>query len=129
MKLVNSLVVRKNYTFDAIAVSKKGELIFLSEQHCQNLYLVNKYSLNSEEKEEELKQFWGQGQVSKQNIMSLSSPSVHERVCVLSEGNNFKMWTFKGREKRILFETKLADNVSEVTLHPCGLLVAVNFTN
>ena len=31
MKLVNHLVVRKNYAFDAIAVSRKGELILLSE--------------------------------------------------------------------------------------------------
>ena len=39
--------------------------------------MINKYNLNSEEKEEELKMFWGMGQVDKTQTMSLSSPSVH----------------------------------------------------
>lgn len=50
MKLINHLVVRKRYEFDTIAASKKGELLVLSEHHCKNLYIVNKYSLNSEDK-------------------------------------------------------------------------------
>jgi hypothetical protein len=96
-KLVNHLVVKKNYKFDLITVSRKGELIILSEKRCQHLYAINKYSLNSEEKEEELKLFWGMGQVGSDNTVSLSSPAVHERVCSLSANRIVQLWSFKGR--------------------------------
>ena len=49
MKLMNQINVKKSHHFDFITVSKKGEVIVLSEKKCQNLYIVNKYALNSEE--------------------------------------------------------------------------------
>jgi hypothetical protein len=49
MKLINQINVKKSYHFDFVTVSKKGEVIVLSEKKCQNLYIVNKYTLNSEQ--------------------------------------------------------------------------------
>lgn len=86
--------------------------MMLAEKKGQNLYLINKYSLNNEEKDEELKQFWGEGQINQDNIISLSSPSIHERVCTLSSRNMIKMWSFNEKERKILFETKLNDKVT-----------------
>ena len=127
MKLVNHLVMKKNYYFQYITVAKKGELIVLSQKNCQNLYVINKYNLNSEEKEEELKMFWGMGQVDKTQTISLSSPSVHQRLCTLEVNNNFKLWSFMGKERKILFEEKMSAKVSKIAVHPSGLLVAINY--
>ncbi len=49
LKVVNEVVVRRSYKFDYISVSRRGEVIILSENNCQQLYIVNKYSLNSED--------------------------------------------------------------------------------
>ena len=49
MKLVHQINAKKSYHFDYATVSKKGEVIILSEKKCQNLYIINKYVLNSEE--------------------------------------------------------------------------------
>ncbi len=92
------------------------------------MYIINKYALNSEEKEEEVKLFWGMGQINKENILAIGSPAVHERICTLGENNVLKLWSFKGRERKILFEEKLAFKATEIAVHPCGLLVAINFT-
>jgi hypothetical protein len=51
MKLVSQLVVKKAHLFDGMTASKRGEVILLSEKQCQQLYIINKYSLNSEETE------------------------------------------------------------------------------
>jgi hypothetical protein len=83
MKLIQHLNIKKNHSFDYITVSRKGEVILLASKNCQHLYIINKYSLNSEEKEEELKLFWGMGQINKENIVSIDSPAAHERICTL----------------------------------------------
>jgi hypothetical protein len=49
MKLINQINAKKSYHFDFITVSKKGEVIILSEKKCQGLYIINKYALNTEE--------------------------------------------------------------------------------
>ena len=49
LKVVGEVVVRRAYQFDYISVSRRGEVIILSENNCQQLYIVNKYSLSSEE--------------------------------------------------------------------------------
>ena len=49
MKLIHQINAKKSYHFDYVTVSKKGEVIILSEKKCQNLYIINKYVLNSEE--------------------------------------------------------------------------------
>ena len=97
IKLVNHMVMKKSYNFDYITVSRKGELIILSENACQNLYVINKFNLNSEERQEQLKLFWGMGQVDKAKTVSISSPAVHERVCTLGSDNIFKLWSFMGK--------------------------------
>ncbi len=51
LKLLNQLVAKKNHTFELITASKKGEVIILAENNCQNLYIINKYTLSSEENE------------------------------------------------------------------------------
>lgn len=51
LKLLNQLIVKKNHSFELITASKKGEVIILAEKNCQNLYIINKYTLNSEESE------------------------------------------------------------------------------
>ena len=38
MKLINQINVKKSYHFDFVTVSKKGEVIVLSEKKCQNLF-------------------------------------------------------------------------------------------
>jgi hypothetical protein len=37
------------------------------------------------------------------------------------------MWSFKGKERKILFEEKLMNQPTHIAMHPCGLLVAVNY--
>jgi hypothetical protein len=103
LKLINQLIIKKHYSFDDMTVSKKGEAIILSENQCQNLYIINKYVLNSEEKEEELKLFWGMGQINKENVVRIGSPAAHERMCTLGENNTLKLWSFKGKERKIIF--------------------------
>ncbi len=82
-KLVSQISAKKNHKFDYMTASKKGEVVLLSEKNCQNLYIVHKYSLNSEETEEELKPFWGAGHLSKENIAAIDSPVIHQRICTL----------------------------------------------
>ena len=129
MKLVSHLPVKKKHCFDQITVSRNGELSILSEKRCQNVYIINKYNLNSEDREEELKLFWGMGQIGKEDVVSLSSPAVHERMCSLGAANSFKLWNFRGKERTVIFEEKMSQLVTEVAMHPSGLLVAVNCTS
>ena len=56
-----------------------------------------------EEKEEELKLFWGMGQINKENVVGIGSPAAHERMCTLGENNTLKLWSFKGKERKIIF--------------------------
>ena len=71
--------------------------------------------------------FWGMGQVDKTQTISLSSPSVHQRLCTLDVNNNFKLWSFMGKERKILFEEKMSAKISRIAVHPSGLLVAINY--
>lgn len=129
MKLLSQLIVKKNHSFDFMTASKKGEVILLSEKNCQNLYIINKYSLNSEETEEELKQFWGAGHLNKESVVSISSPAIHQRVCTLGENSTMRLWSFKGKERKIIFEEKMMNQPTQLAMHPCGLLVAINYAN
>ena len=76
-------MARKPHRFDFITASRRGDVVLLSEKQCQHLYIINKFSLSSEESEEELKPFWGMGHVGKETILSIDSPAIHQRVCTL----------------------------------------------
>lgn len=43
------------------------------------------------------------GQINKEDIISIDSPAAHERICTLGENNTLKLWSFKGKEKKIIF--------------------------
>lgn len=127
MRLLSQLQAKKNHHFDQITASRKGDVVLLSERQCQQLYIINKYSLSSEDTEEELKPFWGFGHVGKETAIAIDSPALHQRVVTLGEQSTLRLWSFRGRERKILFEERLPNSPSQVTMHPCGLLLAINY--
>lgn len=38
-----------------------------------------------------------------------------------------RLWSFKGKERKIIFEEKMMNQPTQLVMHPCGLLVAVNY--
>ncbi len=68
------------------------------------------------------------GHINKEKLIAIDSPALHQRVCTLDENQSFKLWSFNGRERKILFEEKVMNSPTQVTMHPCGLLLAINFT-
>lgn len=67
------------------------------------------------------------GQINKENVVQIGSPAAHERICTLGENNTIKLWSFKGKERKIMFEETMEQTINQIAFHPCGLLVAINF--
>lgn len=99
--------------------------MLLSQKDYQQVFVIDKYSLSSEESEQ-MKELWGAGQVRHEEVVAVDTPDVHQRLATLDSNAVVRMWGFKNRERRILFEEKLSYKATCLAMHPCGMLVALN---
>lgn len=70
---------------------------------------------------------WGNGQLHSGRIVNISSPMVQNVMATVGEDGTFKLWSMKKNERAIMFEEKSSARPLGISMHPSGMIVAVNF--